>query len=139
MVHALDVWDLARQDLFAMESLTCPTSPRHESGHDDGRGLQLEGDQVQLLNLEIVRCYWIISILFVGEGSTIRSPVLAHSHRKLVAGHVSRRAVEQAPHGQSRPAIDINVVRRRQICSECADGQQVCAVVVDEPHRPPRR
>ena len=44
----------------------------------------------------IVCCYWIISIIPTSEGVAVGLTVLAHSHRKLDAGHVSWGPVEQA-------------------------------------------
>ena len=96
MVYAFYLWYLARQNILKVESLARPTSSGYERRHDDGRRIQLEGHSIQLFNLEIVRCYWFVRIVSLSEGSTIRSPVLAHSHRKLDVGHVSWGPVEQA-------------------------------------------
>ena len=56
---------------------------------------------VQLSHFKVVRCHWIVRILFVGEGSQTRLTVLADTFGELVIGHVSWYLVEQAPHRQS--------------------------------------
>ena len=59
-------------------------------------GYNWKGIRFNYLDISLVCCDWIISIILTREGFALRSPVLAHATRELVAGHVPRGPVEQA-------------------------------------------